>query len=75
MNSGISAEALQSLGFLAETGYFFPIPPFPPNDNPLQWRKMGEGLLSFLTDGKLHPAVNCLGSDGDGLSGERSSGF
>ncbi len=57
MNSGITAEALQSLGFLAETGYFFPIPPFPPNDDPLQWRKMGESLLSFLTDGKLPPAV------------------
>jgi ABC-type transport system involved in cytochrome c biogenesis permease subunit len=58
MNTGITAEALQSLGFLAETGYFFPIPPFPPNDDPLQWRKMGESLLSFLTDGKLHPAVS-----------------
>jgi ABC-type transport system involved in cytochrome c biogenesis permease subunit len=58
MNTGISAEALQSLGFLAETGYFFPIPPFPPNDDPLQWRKMGESLLAFLTEGKLHPAVN-----------------
>jgi ABC-type transport system involved in cytochrome c biogenesis permease subunit len=58
MNSGITAEALQSLGFLAETGYFFPIPPFPPNDDPLQWRKMGESLLTFLTDGKLHQAVS-----------------
>ena len=58
MNTGISAEALQSLGFLAETGYFFPIPPFPPNDDPLQWRKMGESLLAFLTEGKLHLAVN-----------------
>ena len=57
MQSGISSEALQSLGFLAETGYFFPIPPFPPNDDPLQWRKMGESLLVFLTDGKMHPAV------------------
>ena len=58
MNSGISAEALQSLGFLAETGYFFPIPPFPPNDDPLQWRKIGESLLTFLRDGKMHPAVS-----------------
>jgi len=58
MNTGISAEALQSLGFLAETGYFFPIPPFPPNDDPLQWRKMGESLVAFLTEGKLHLAVN-----------------
>ncbi|MGH8094666.1 MAG: cytochrome c biogenesis protein [Chthoniobacterales bacterium] len=57
MNTGITAEALQSLGFLAETGYFFPIPPFPPNDDPLQWRKMGESVLTFLTNGKLHPAV------------------
>ncbi len=57
MNTGITSEALQSLAFLAETGYFFPIPPFPPNDDPLQWRKMGESLLVFLTDGKLHPAV------------------
>ena len=58
MNSGISSDGLQSIGFLADTGYFFPIPPFPPSDNPLQWRKMGESLLTFLTDGKLHPAVN-----------------
>jgi ABC-type transport system involved in cytochrome c biogenesis permease subunit len=57
MNTGIKPEALQNIGFLAETGYFFPIPPFPPNDDPLQWRKMGESLLLFLTDGKLHPAV------------------
>ena len=57
MNTGITAEALQSLGFLAETGYFLPIPPFPPNDDPLQWHKMGESLLSFLTNGKMHPAV------------------
>ncbi|MDQ3413593.1 MAG: cytochrome c biogenesis protein CcsA, partial [Verrucomicrobiota bacterium] len=55
--TGISTEALQNLGFLAETGYFFPIPSFPPNDDPLQWRKMGESLLTFLTNGKLHPAV------------------
>ncbi len=58
MDSGISSEALQSLGFLAETGYFLPIPPFSPNDDPLQWRKMGESLLTFLTNGKMHPAVN-----------------
>ncbi|HEY2801825.1 MAG TPA: cytochrome c biogenesis protein CcsA [Chthoniobacterales bacterium] len=58
MNSGITAEALQSLGFLAETGYFFPIPPVPPNDDPLQWRKMGESLLQFVTAGNLHPAVS-----------------
>ncbi|MEO6971411.1 MAG: cytochrome c biogenesis protein CcsA [Chthoniobacterales bacterium] len=57
MNTGITAEALQSLGFLAETGYFLPIPPFPPNDDPLQWHKMGESLLTFLTNGKMHPAV------------------
>ncbi len=57
MNSGISADALQNLGFLAEAGYFYPIPPFPPNDDPLRWRKMGESLLLFLTDGKMHPAV------------------
>ena len=57
MNSGISAEGLQSLGFLAETGYFYPIPPVPPNDDPLQWRKMGESILSFVTAGNLHPAV------------------
>jgi ABC-type transport system involved in cytochrome c biogenesis permease subunit len=57
MQTGITAEALQSIAFLAETGYFFPIPPFPPNDDPLQWRKMGESLILFLNDGKMHPAV------------------
>ena len=57
MQTGITAEALQSIAFLAETGYFFPIPPFPPNDDPLQWRKMGESLILFLGDGKMHPAV------------------
>ncbi len=58
MNSGITAEALQSLGFLAETGYFFPVPPAPPNDDPLQWRKMGESILQFVTAGNMHPAVS-----------------
>lgn len=57
MQTGITAEALQSIAFLAETGYFFPIPPFPPNDDPLQWRRMGESLILFLSDGKMHPAV------------------
>ncbi len=57
MNSGISTEALQSIGFLAETGYFFPIPPVPPNDDPLRWRKMGESILQFITAGNMHPAV------------------
>lgn len=57
MKTGITTEALQSLAFLAETGYFFAIPPFRPNDDPLRWRKMGESLLMFLSDGKLHPAV------------------
>jgi ABC-type transport system involved in cytochrome c biogenesis permease subunit len=58
MNSGISTEALQSIGFLAETGYFFPIPPVPPNDDPLRWRKMGESILQFITAGNMHPAVS-----------------
>jgi ABC-type transport system involved in cytochrome c biogenesis permease subunit len=57
MQTGITAEALQSIAFLAETGYFFPIPPFPPNDDPLQWRRIGESLILFLSDGKMHPAV------------------
>ncbi|MDQ2659589.1 MAG: cytochrome c biogenesis protein CcsA [Verrucomicrobiota bacterium] len=57
MNSGISPEALQSLGFLAETGYFYPIPPFGATDDPLKWHKMGESLIGFLSDGKMHPAV------------------
>ncbi len=58
MNSGISSEALQSIGFLAETGYFFPIPPVPPNDDPLRWRKMGESILQFITAGNMHTAVS-----------------
>ena len=61
---------MQSLGFLAETGYFFPIPPVPPNDDPLQWRKMGESLLQFITAGNMHPAVTRLGDDGELLRGE-----
>jgi ABC-type transport system involved in cytochrome c biogenesis permease subunit len=57
MDTGITPDALQSIGFLSETGYFFPVPPFPANDDPLQWRKMGDSLLGFLTSGQLHPAV------------------
>ena len=70
MNSGISAEALQSLGFLAETGYFFPIPPVPPNDDPLQWRKMGESLLQFHHRGQHAPGSERVGDDGEQLRGE-----
>ena len=57
MESGISPDALQRYAFLAETGYFFPIPPVPPQTDPQQWRKMGESILSFVTAGNLHPAV------------------
>nr|MDQ2659184.1 cytochrome c biogenesis protein CcsA [Verrucomicrobiota bacterium] len=57
MQSGISAEALQSLGQLSQTGYFFPIPPKPPDNDPLQWQKMGDGILKFVTSGEMHPAV------------------
>ena len=62
MNSGISPEALQGIGALAETGYFLPIPPAPPNDDPLQWKKMGESLMQFLTAGNLQPAVSAYAS-------------
>ena len=57
MDSGISSDALQRYAFLAETGYFFPIPPVPPESDPHQWRKMGKGILNFVTAGNLHPAV------------------
>ena len=58
MQSGISAEALQRYAFLAETGYFFAIPPVPPETDPQQWRKMGQSLLEFVTAGRMHPAVS-----------------
>jgi ABC-type transport system involved in cytochrome c biogenesis permease subunit len=57
MDSGISSDALQRYAFLAEAGYFFPIPPVPPESDPHQWRKMGESILNFVTAGNLHPAV------------------
>jgi ABC-type transport system involved in cytochrome c biogenesis permease subunit len=57
MQSGISQEALQRYAFLAETGYFFAIPPTPPDNDPQQWRKLGQSLLDFVTTGHLHPAV------------------
>ncbi|HEY2712609.1 MAG TPA: cytochrome c biogenesis protein CcsA [Chthoniobacterales bacterium] len=75
MDTGITAEALQSLGFLAETGYFFAIPPFPPNDDPLQWRKMGESLLNFLADGKLNPAVNAWAGMATAYAANDPGGF
>jgi ABC-type transport system involved in cytochrome c biogenesis permease subunit len=75
MDTGITADALQSLGFLAEAGYFFPIPPFPPNDDPLQWRKMGESLLSFLTSGQLHPAVSEWATIASAYAGNDSTIF
>ncbi|MBA3963951.1 MAG: cytochrome c biogenesis protein CcsA [Chthoniobacterales bacterium] len=75
MNSGITAEALQSLGFLAETGYFFPIPPVPPNDDPLQWRKMGESVLQFITAGDLHPAVSAWATMASAYAANDPAGF
>ncbi len=75
METGITTEALQSFGFLAETGYFFPIPPFPPNDDPLQWRKMGESLLTFLTNGKLHPGVNAWATIATAFAANDSATF
>ncbi|MEP6820793.1 MAG: cytochrome c biogenesis protein CcsA [Chthoniobacterales bacterium] len=75
MQSGISAEALQSLSALSQTGYFFPIPPFPPVDDPLQWKKMGDGILHFVTDGKMHPAVLAFAAMASAFEANDTSGF
>ena len=75
MNSGITAEALQSLSFLAETGYFFPIPPVPPNDDPLQWSKMGESILKFITAGNLHPAVSAYATIATAFAANDAAAF
>ncbi len=75
MQSGISAEALQSLSALSQTGYFFPIPPFPPVDDPLQWKKMGDGILQFVTDGKMHPAVLAYAAMASAFEANDAAGF
>lgn len=75
MASGITAEGLQSIGFLAETGYFYPIPPVPPNDDPLQWRKMGESLLQFVTAGNPHPAVSAWAAMASAYAANDSATF
>src|SRR5262249_13759715 len=75
MRTGITTEALQNLGFLAETGYFYPIPPFAPNDDPLQWRKMGESLLDFLTKGTLHPSVKAWATMATAYASDDPAGF
>ncbi|HXA09126.1 MAG TPA: cytochrome c biogenesis protein CcsA [Chthoniobacterales bacterium] len=75
MNSGISSEALQSIGFLAEAGYFFPIPPVPPNDDPLRWRKMGESILQFITAGNMHTAVSAYATMASALAANDPATF
>ncbi|MEP6810464.1 MAG: hypothetical protein ABI992_09490, partial [Chthoniobacterales bacterium] len=75
MQSGISAEALQSLGELAQTGYFFPIPPQPPNDEPRQWQKMGDAILKFVTTGEMHPAVTAYAAMASAYNGNDAAAF
>ena len=48
-NSGPGDSAndpAQRFSFLAQTAYFFPIPPATPNGRPEEWKKMGDSLLA-----------------------------
>jgi ABC-type transport system involved in cytochrome c biogenesis permease subunit len=76
MDSGISSDALQRYAFLAETGYFLPIPPVPPESDPHQWRKMGEGILNFVTaGGNLHPAVQAYAAMATAFAADDAAAF
>jgi len=75
MDSGISSDALQRYAFLAETSYFFPIPPVPPESDPHQWRKMGESILSFVTAGNLHPAVQAYAAMATAFAADDAGAF
>ncbi len=75
IQSGISAEALENLGFLSKNGYFFPIPPVPPNDDPLQWRKIGDSILQFVTAGNMHPAVTAYAAMSDAFAANDTATF
>jgi ABC-type transport system involved in cytochrome c biogenesis permease subunit len=75
MQSGISADALQRYAFLAENGYFFAIPPVPPETDPQQWRKLGQSLLDFVTAGHLHPAVSAYAAMGSAYAAENPAAF
>jgi ABC-type transport system involved in cytochrome c biogenesis permease subunit len=75
MQSGISSEALQRYAFLAETGYFFPIQPVPPETDPQQWRKMGQSLLDYVTAGHLHPAVSAYAAMASAYAADDPAAF
>ncbi len=40
------SDAAQRFSFLAQSAYFFPIPPGSPNGKPEEWKKMGDSLLA-----------------------------
>ena len=40
------SSAVERFSFLAQSAYFFPIPPATPNGRPEEWKKMGDSLLA-----------------------------
>jgi ABC-type transport system involved in cytochrome c biogenesis permease subunit len=59
-NSGSADSAndpAQRFSFLAQTAYFFPIPPATPNGKPEEWKKMGDSLLAATKATGIAPPV------------------
>jgi ABC-type transport system involved in cytochrome c biogenesis permease subunit len=44
------SDVTQRFSFLAQSAYFFPIPPAGSNGKPEQWKKMGDSLLTATKD-------------------------
>ena len=50
-------DPAQRFSFLAQTAYFFPIPPATPNGKPEEWKKMGDSLLAATRSTGIAPPV------------------
>ena len=56
-DSELFRAALNRAESLAESSYFFPVPPRPPETDPQHWRNIGQSLLDLATTGSPHPAL------------------
>ena len=57
-NSGpfeAGSDAAQRFSFLAQTAYFFPVPPASQSGKPEEWKKMGESLIAATKETGIAP--------------------
>jgi ABC-type transport system involved in cytochrome c biogenesis permease subunit len=68
-------DPAQRFSFLAQTAYFFPIPPATADGKPEQWKKMGDSLLAATKATGIAPPVRAYAAMVAGYQKQNATAF